>query len=285
MIIVKQIQDMDHLLLQQVKKGFQIGFVPTMGALHGGHISLIGASKSLTGCTVCSIFVNPTQFNDPKDFDKYPSTIEKDILLLEKKGTDVLFLPSVETIYPEGTKRLAHYQLGYLETILEGKFRPGHFQGVCQVMERLLKIVQPDHLFMGQKDYQQCIVVKKLIELIDLKTVFHACPTAREADGLAMSSRNLRLDEEERKNAVAIYEALSHLKNNIKKINFEDLINDARTILLKKNFRIDYVEIADAGNLERKQTYNGNEKLVALIAAFQNEVRLIDNMLLTVEDY
>ena len=148
------------------EKGKTIGFVPTMGALHAGHISLIKASKNENPITVCSIFVNPTQFNDPKDFEKYPVTIEKDIDMLKEAGCDVLFLPSVEEMYPEGIVTENHYDLGYLETILEGKFRPGHFQGVCMVMQRLLKIVSRIDLYLGQKDYQQCMVIKRLIELM-----------------------------------------------------------------------------------------------------------------------
>ncbi|HLK30596.1 MAG TPA: pantoate--beta-alanine ligase [Puia sp.] len=281
MVLFKKADDLRHYLEQKKKQGLNVGFVPTMGALHAGHISLITTAKSISDITVCSIFVNPTQFNDPKDFEKYPSTIEQDILFLEKNKTDVLFLPSVQEIYPDGSANLEHYDLGYLETILEGKYRPGHFQGVCQVMSRLLKLVMPQHLFMGQKDYQQCMVVKKLIELINLKTIFHTCPTMREIDGLAMSSRNMRLNEEERKNAVAIYEALIYIKKNISSITIDKLIEHAKSILEKNNFRIDYVEIADAGTLQLKDAYSGKEKLVALVAAFQNQVRLIDNMIIS----
>ncbi|MBS1948619.1 MAG: pantoate--beta-alanine ligase [Bacteroidetes bacterium] len=283
MIIVKQVEDLHRLLQQQPAKGAEIGFVPTMGALHKGHISLIKASKSKTGCTVCSIFVNPTQFNDPKDFERYPSAIENDILMLEKNGTDILFLPSVESIYPGGRNNLEHYDIGYLENILEGKYRPGHFQGVCQVMSRLLKAVNPGHLFMGQKDYQQCMVVKKLIELLGMTTCFHSCPTEREADGLAMSSRNLRLNEAERKNAVAIFQALAYLKKNIRENDFNALKARASHILMENHFRIEYVEIADADNLEIKQSFISSCKFIGLIAAYQNETRLIDNMRLTVE--
>ncbi len=280
MILFKKTSDLNRFLLQKKQERLAIGFVPTMGALHEGHISLIKASKEVTGFTVCSIFVNPTQFNDPKDFEKYPSTIEKDILFLERNNTDVLFLPSVDEVYPDGSKNLEHYDLGYLETILEGKYRPGHFQGVCQVMQRLLKIVRPHHLFMGQKDYQQCMVVKKLIELTKLETAFHTCPTTRESDGLAMSSRNMRLNEAERKNAVAIYDALTYLKKNISIGNLDNLLEDAKKILQKNNFRLDYIEIADAKTLEIKHSYNGKEQLVALAAAFQDQVRLIDNMMM-----
>src|ERR1700753_3477170 len=184
MIVFKKAGDLASWLDKQRSEGRSIGFVPTMGALHQGHISLIAISKKATSLTVCSIFVNPTQFNDPKDFQKYPITIEKDIALLEKADTDILFLPEVSEMYPTGTSGLEHYDLGPLETLLEGKFRPGHFQGVAQVMQRLLNIVRPDDLFMGSKDYQQCMVVQRLIEIMALPAVLHRCPIVREPDGL-----------------------------------------------------------------------------------------------------
>src|SRR3984957_11141081 len=159
MIIFKRSGDLFGWLKNETARGRSIGFVPTMGALHAGHISLVTISKKETDITICSIFVNPTQFNDPKDYQKYPVTLEKDIALLEAAGTDALFLPEVVDNYAGGTGRLETYELGNLERILEGKYRPGHFQGVCQVMRRLLDLVRPDHLFMGRKDYQQCMVV------------------------------------------------------------------------------------------------------------------------------
>ena len=278
MVLFKRGGDLKRWLEQQRALGQSIGFVPTLGALHTGHISLIDISKKSTGVTVCSIFVNPTQFNDPKDFQKYPVTLEKDIALLEAAGTDVLLLPEVADLYPGGTKGLETYELGHLETILEGKYRPGHFQGVCQVMRRLLDLVQPDHLFMGRKDYQQCMVVQRLLDIRGLKTELHRCPIVREADGLAMSSRNMRLTAEERARATAIYQALLTLKGGGTR-------QAALEILEKADFRVDYVEIADAetlaspaASLRRPQGAEG--EAVALIAAFLGEVRLIDNMTL-----
>src|ERR1700691_4943551 len=193
MILFKRSAHLYRWLNHETVSGKSIGFVPTMGALHEGHISLITISKKETDITVCSIFVNPTQFNDPRDFQKYPITLEKDIALLEQAGTDVLFLPEVEEIYPKGTSGLEHYDLGRIETLLEGQYRPGHFQGVCQVMRRLLDVVRPDDLFMGQKDYQQCMVLQRLLELRGMPTRLHRCPILREPDGLAMSSRNMGL--------------------------------------------------------------------------------------------
>ena len=281
MILFKQASDISDYIAQQQLIGKKIGLVPTMGALHQGHMALIEACREQSDITACTIFVNPTQFNDPKDFQKYPITIEKDIYLLEKKGTDIIFLPPVEQIYPQGTNNIEQYELGYLETILEGKYRPGHFQGVCQVMHRILDIVKPQHLFMGQKDFQQCMVVKRLLQLMKSTIIFHSCPTVREADGLAMSSRNMRLKPEERKKATAIYEALTTIKKNLKPGDLQKLIATAKDILIANDFTIDYVEIADANTLELTQSWDGKQQQVALIAAFQHEVRLIDNMILT----
>ncbi len=281
MILFKRSRDLIGYLDEQRSKGKQVGFIPTMGALHPGHISLIDISKKTVSLTVCSIFVNPAQFNDPKDFQKYPITIEKDIYLLEKAGTDVLFLPGTTEMYPEGTGSLEHYDLGFLETILEGSSRPGHFQGVCQVMRRLLEKVNPQHLFMGSKDYQQCMVVARLLTLIGSGTVLHACPTLREPGGLAMSSRNMRLNADERKRAEAIYHALTYLKDQLRPGKLAGLISKAVSMLEAQGFRVDYVEIADATTLEKVGSWDGCRPLVALIAAFMNEVRLIDNMNLT----
>ena len=274
MILFKRAADLTGWLEQQRASGKSIGFVPTMGALHEGHISLITISKEVTALTICSIFINPTQFNDPKDFQKYPVTLEKDIALLERGGVDILFLPDASQLYPAGITGLETYELGELETILEGKYRPGHFQGVCQVMRRLLDLVQPDHLFMGQKDYQQCMVVQRLLTLRQMNTTLHRCPIVREADGLAMSSRNLRLTPEQRTKATAIYRALNALTRNAP-------IHQAEEILKQADFQIDYISIAHADTLEpvtdKKDAASG---AVALIAAFQGEVRLIDNMIL-----
>ena len=282
MILFKKTNDLRNYLEIQRKEGRRIGFVPTMGALHAGHISLLAASKKDNDITACSIFVNPTQFNDPKDFEKYPITFEKDIYNLELSGCDALFLPSVKEIYPEGDELKMKYDLGYLETILEGKFRPGHFQGVCMVVERLLRIVQPYQLYLGQKDYQQCLVIKKLIEFIKLNTTIRliVCPTLREPDGLALSSRNIRLNNEERKKAIGIYKSLNFIKKNLTKGNLENLKQQAASILTANGFGTDYVEIADANTLELLKDWDGERKIVALIAAFMNEVRLIDNLLL-----
>ncbi|MEP6747058.1 MAG: pantoate--beta-alanine ligase [Bacteroidota bacterium] len=280
MILFKQTDRFQAHLQHERANGKKIGFVPTMGALHNGHISLITASKKENQLTAASIFVNPAQFNDKRDFEKYPVTVEKDIELLISAGCDVLFLPPAEEVYPEGYNQPAQYDLGHLETILEGKYRLGHFQGVCKVMDRLLHIVQPDNLYMGQKDYQQCMVVDRLLAIMESPATLHTCPTLREADGLAMSSRNTRLSAEERTKAVAISLALNHIKTTIKQGSLTTIIDDSIAFLMASNFKIDYVAIADARTLAAVTEWNGTQKIVALIAAFQNEVRLIDNMLL-----
>lgn len=281
MIIFKN-PDSLHSLLKQ-KKGMDAvtGFVPTMGALHQGHISLIEKAKNENDLVICSIFVNPTQFNDPEDFKKYPVTIDTDIEMLESSGCDILFLPSVNDIYPDGTNALPRYDLGFLETVLEGKFRPGHFQGVCQVVHRLLEIVIPGKLYLGQKDYQQCMVIKKMMALTGLQNIqLVICPTLRETDGLAMSSRNRRLNNDERKLAVTISAALSFIKNTIRKGATSEIKTEAKKMLESKNFRIDYIEIADAQTLQAVDDWNGEQKIVTLAAAFLNNIRLIDNMVI-----
>jgi pantoate--beta-alanine ligase len=251
-----------------------------MGALHEGHLSLIEGAKKENAIVVCSIFVNPTQFNDPKDFEKYPITIEADIELLEKAGVHVLFLPSVTEIYPNGTGQLPSYDLGYLETVLEGKYRPGHFQGVCQVMDRLMQLVKPDNLYMGQKDYQQCMVVKKLIQLTGIKVNFHTCTTLRETDGLAMSSRNRRLNAEERQKAVIVSGVLDRIRKTVQPGPLEPIVSAAEQALTENGFKVDYVAIAGADNLELPDEWDGSRPLVTLAAVHLNEVRLIDNMLI-----
>ncbi|MCG7858209.1 pantoate--beta-alanine ligase [Flavihumibacter sp.] len=280
MILIKRATAIYKELRALAQQKRTIGFVPTMGALHDGHLSLMAAAKQHNDITVCSIFVNPTQFNDPKDFEKYPITLEKDIEILEKAGMDFLFLPEVTDIYSNGVDQLPNYDLGYLETIFEGKYRPGHFQGVCQVMNRLLEIIPADDLFMGQKDFQQCMVVKKLLQIMDCKTRLHTCETLREADGLAMSSRNMRLNEEERKKASQIAEVLGRIKKTVNAGPLLPISVAAEDSLSSNGFNVDYVAIAAADNLEVLDEWDGKRPLVALVAAFLNNVRLIDNMLI-----
>jgi pantoate--beta-alanine ligase len=280
MILFKKPADIHDQLIKLKSRDRIISFVPTMGALHAGHISLIKAAQKKDSITVCSIFVNPTQFNDVKDFTNYPITIEKDIDALEKAGCDILFMPSVTEMYPGGTTGGTVYELGYLETVLEGKYRPGHFQGVCLVVHRLLQIIPADELYLGQKDYQQCMVIKRMTEITGIKTKIIICDTLREADGLAMSSRNMRLATAERNRAFQIFKTLTYIKEHLKTGNLEQLKQTAVKMLTDSGFKVDYVEIADAGSLEIMNEWDGKTKPVALAAAFIGDVRLIDNMVL-----
>lgn len=281
MIIFKKRADIQLYLDKTRMQGKVINFVPTMGALHSGHLSLIEAAKQADCVIVSSIFVNPTQFNDSSDFNNYPITLEKDIEALINAGCDALFLPSIQEMYPDGVKNSAQYALGDLENILEGKYRPGHFQGVCQVVHILLNIVNPDNLFLGQKDYQQCMVIAKLISLIKQKTKVIVCPTQRESSGLAMSSRNLRLNETDKIMAASLYESLLLIKKLLTPAtNIPDLLASVESKLNEQGFKVDYITIADAENLSLVNKWNGNQKIVALVAAYLNNIRLIDNLTL-----
>lgn len=276
MILLKEAAALHEHLQKERAAGKKIGFVPTMGALHAGHISLIRKSKSEADLTVCSIFVNPTQFNNPADFEKYPITIEKDLELLLMESCDVLFLPSVAEIYPP-TYQKKHYDLGEIEGLLEGAFRPGHFQGVCQVVDRLFEIIEPNLVYFGQKDYQQCMVVRRLIELTGRKNMeMRIGNTLREEDGLAMSSRNLRLNPTERDKAPILYQTLAFIKEKQYEVPLPQLAQQATRQLEQQGFAVDYVAICNAQTLHPAQT--PAEPKVALLAATLNGVRLIDNL-------
>jgi len=281
MILYKIASQLQQYLEQQKAAGKTIGFVPTMGALHQGHISLINNSKATCDITICSIFVNPTQFNDAKDFEQYPITIEQDIDMLEMATCDVLFLPPVEEIYPNEIVKTKQFDLGFIETVFEGAYRPGHFNGVCMVVERLLNIVKPHQLFLGQKDYQQCIVIKRLVELMKADIKIIICPTSREENGLAMSSRNKRLSAEMKDKAKIIYQSFNKIKKDIVANNAAELVANAKESLLENGFdKIDYLSLANAKTLAPIELWDGSTQLVILVAAFAEGVRLIDNMVL-----
>lgn len=279
MIVFKDQAKLSGYLEKARNKGISIGFVPTMGALHQGHLTLVANAKKDTGLTVCSIFVNPTQFNDPADFKKYPITIENDLKLLYEAGTDLVFLPDVEEIYPAGLNQAVSYSLQHLENILEGKYRPGHFQGVCQVVHRLLEIVSPDKMFVGQKDYQQCMVIGHLINSFNIPTQLVTCSTVREDSGLAMSSRNMRLSETDRIKAAELYRMLQMLEQQLKPGSLKYILEEAKNRLLDFGFKVDYLEICHADSLAILETWDGNSPLVILVAAFLGDVRLIDNLI------
>lgn len=295
MVIFKYIEDVKYYLENKRKEGFSIAFIPTMGALHNGHISLINEAKQAKPLnndnttalpakklTVASIFVNPTQFNDKEDFEKYPVSGENDIQMLTEAGCDVLFMPQVAEMYPGGPDNTPSFEFGYLETVLEGAQRPGHFKGVGQVVARLLDIVQPDELYLGQKDYQQCMVLKDLIRQLGKEGTIslHISPTQREPDGLAMSSRNRRLTEPQRAIAALIYQCLVSIQAKQSTDRFELVQKECKDLLEEKGFSPEYISLADANNLELLADFDSNRKMVALIAAKLGNVRLIDNMLL-----
>jgi pantoate--beta-alanine ligase len=279
MVIFRKAADVQQYLSQAVKP---IGYVPTMGALHAGHTSLIGQARKDGLLTVCSIFINPTQFNDPEDLRVYPVTTEADIALLLDAQCDVLFLPDEQGIYPHGTVMATAYHFGALESVLEGAHRPGHFRGVGQVVGRLLEIIQPRYLYMGQKDYQQCMVIKKLLQLTgrEADTDLVICPTVREPDGLAMSSRNRHLTEPMRALSSTIYQCLVSIQSKVDSLQFAVVQKECTELLKQKGFEPEYVELADAETLELLPDYDSGRKMVALIAAKLGKVRLIDNMLL-----
>lgn len=278
MVIFRKAADLQQYLSQA---GRPVGYVPTMGALHAGHVSLIRKSKSEGQLTVCSIFVNPTQFNDPEDFRLYPVTTEADTALLLEAGCDVLFLPTEQEVYPHGAVMATAYNFGALEAGLEGAHRPGHFRGVGQVVGRFLEIIQPARLYMGQKDYQQCLVIERLIELMGLqgKTVMTICPTQREPDGLAMSSRNRRLTDPQRSLSSVLYQCLVSIQTKAGEQRFETVRKECFDLLTAKGFEPEYVELADARDLEILSDYDSSRPMIALMAAKLGKVRLIDNML------
>lgn len=281
MIVFTTVTSLQKHIEALCNQNFLIGFVPTMGALHQGHMSLIKQCKEQCDIAVCSIFVNPTQFNDKKDFEKYPVTLESDMRLLETYKTDILFLPAVEEIYPNGLQQLQHFELGYLENILEGKYRPAHFQGVCNVIYKLLNIIKPNTIFLGRKDYQQYLVLKTMMRQFFRSINITAVDIAREVSGLAMSSRNMRLNKDARNKAAAIYKCLQFIKQNIFEKDVSILKSEATHQLLQNGFsKVDYIEICDAATLLPVTHASQRNNLIALAAAFIEEVRLIDNLVL-----
>lgn len=278
MQIITKITHLQHVLEAFKKQKKTIGFVPTMGALHNGHISLIEASKKECDVTVCSIFVNPTQFNDKKDLERYPKTPEKDSLLLKNADCDVLFMPEVAEMYPEPDTRT--FDFGTIDKILDGMFRPGHFNGVAQIVSKLFYAVEPHKAFFGSKDFQQVLVVKNLVKQLNLPIEIIACPILRENDGLAMSSRNMLLTSEERIAAKIIPEIMlgvTKQKNN--GLSVSEIIKNTNLLLSKNSlYKLDYFVLANAITFEEITDWNQATNYVALIACFVGKIRLIDNV-------
>lgn len=277
MTVVTTKKELDSYIESFKKEGKTIGFVPTMGALHSGHLSLVKESKKLSDITVVSIFVNPTQFNDAEDLKRYPRTLDKDVKLLESVGADVIFAPSVEEIYPEPDTRV--FDFGYIESVMEGAKRPGHFNGVGQVVSRLFDIVKPHKAFFGMKDFQQVAIIKNMVRQLKYNIEIVACPIIREEDGLAMSSRNMLLEDEHRKNAPHIYATLKKACNLAVQMSVSDLKKwVVKEINTNPLLEVDYVEFVDDTTLEIIENWDKKEAVVACVAVYAGKIRLIDNI-------
>jgi pantoate--beta-alanine ligase len=294
MIILNRVQELENYLNIVRNEGKNIGFVPTMGALHAGHIALIHKSREQNDITVCSVFVNPTQFNDPNDLNKYPRTLEADSRMLEKAGCDILFAPAVSDIYTQQELELKLKKIedkswtegkdinfGQLDKVMEGKHRPGHFNGVVQVVSKLFRIVKPERAYFGQKDFQQLAIIRSMTKQLGLDVEIIPCPIVREKDGLAMSSRNTRLSDEERKAAPLIYKIL--LK--VKELSGHKTISELNEFVKEKIgseplMKLEYFEIADPETLQPIADLSKAKSAVACIALKLGDIRLIDNIVL-----
>ncbi|MCI6212315.1 pantoate--beta-alanine ligase [Bacteroides heparinolyticus] len=277
MEIVYTIKDLQVALSDLRVRGKKVGLVPTMGALHAGHASLVKRCVAENDVAVVSVFVNPTQFNDKNDLIKYPRTLEADCRLLEDCGVAFVFAPSVEEMYPEPDMRQFSY--APLDTVMEGAFRPGHFNGVCQIVSKLFDAVEPDRAYFGEKDFQQLTIICEMVRRMNYPLEIVGCPIVREADGLALSSRNARLSAEERKNALKISQALfesrifaaSHTVAETQKF-----VEDA--IAVAPGLRLEYFELVDGNTLQKITNWKDTSYAVGCITVFCGEVRLIDNI-------
>lgn len=280
MEIFNKPQALKEYLAQKRQNSITIGFVPTMGALHPGHFSLVHACKNDNNIIVCSIYVNPLQFNDKSDLKSYPGNINRDIELLKKNKCDVLFCPDDKIIYPYSP--LLKFDFGYLDKIMEGKYRPGHFNGVATIVSKLFNIVKPDVAYFGQKDLQQFIILKQLVKDLSFGIKLVCCPTIRESDGLAISSRNIKLNIEARKIAPNIYKALIIGKNSlIKNTSIKNTKNKIREFLSQyKGIETEYIEITDGETLKTVNDIKNHNKIALCIAVYIDNVRLIDNLLI-----
>ena len=277
MNIYKSIEDLQAFVEAERAKGLRIAFVPTMGALHAGHLSLV--RRALSECDRCivSVFVNPTQFNDPRDLETYPRTLEADSTLLASVGASALFAPEVSTIYPEEDTRT--FDVGAVAEVMEGRYRPGHFNGVMQVVSRLFDIVRPDCAYFGEKDFQQIAVIRAMVRLIGSPVEIIACPIVREADGLALSSRNVRLSAEERREAPQIYRILSESRSWAKDMSPQQVIERVtEQINAVPPLRVEYFEIVDTDSLQPIASWSDSPAPHGCITVFCGEVRLIDNI-------
>lgn len=279
MQVFHKIVELQNKLFEDRKNGKSVGLVPTMGALHEGHASLVKKSVKDNDVTVVSVFVNPTQFNDPKDLSSYPRDIEADCKLLEEVGADYVFTPSVEEMYPTPDTR--HFEFPPISTVMEGAHRPGHFNGVCQVVSRLFYITRPDKAYFGEKDWQQIAVVKAMVRSLNLNVKIVECPIIRDTDGLARSSRNALLSADEREIAPNIFKALKESIEYSKKHN----INETHDYVVEKinsvnGLEVEYFEIVDGNTLQRVSDWNDPEYIVGCITVYcgKRPVRLIDHI-------
>jgi pantoate--beta-alanine ligase len=277
MEIVKLVAEIKEKISKFKAEGKSVGFVPTMGALHEGHLSLTEASVKQNDITVVSIFVNPTQFNNPNDLKTYPRCEEEDLEKLSKYNPDLIFIPEVEEMYPEPDTRF--FEFGSLDKVMEGKNRPGHFNGVAQVVSKLFDMVSPDNAYFGQKDFQQVAVIKQMVKDLKLSVNIVPCPIIREKDGLAMSSRNMLLSEEERKNASKISETLFKACNLAADLNVSELKNWVIEEINKNPYlAVEYFEIVDNTSLLPIENWNDAEEKIGCITVQVGKVRLIDNV-------
>jgi pantoate--beta-alanine ligase len=274
--VYSEIKALQEYISLMKSEGKTIGFVPTMGALHYGHISLVSSAMSQCDITIVSIFVNPTQFNNPDDLLKYPRTLEADVELLSTINCDAVFAPSVEEMYPKNRDSI-QLDLGNLANLMEGKFRPGHFDGVVDVVSRLFEIVKPTKAFFGLKDFQQVSVISFMTKKLTLPIEIVACPTLREDSGLAMSSRNMRLSESEKKDALHIYRSLSLAKELASNFSPNEVKQKVITYFKEGNLKLEYLEIVDPTTLE-SLSLEWVTGATACIVAYCGDVRLIDNL-------
>ncbi len=278
MIVFNKITDLKSYLHQQAEDKKTIGFVPTMGALHEGHLSLVRRAKSENDLVVVSIFVNPIQFNNQEDLLKYPRTLDQDVKVLTGAGCDLVFAPEVSEMYPD--KPEERYEFGALETVMEGHFRPGHFNGVAVVVKRLFEIVEPNRAYFGEKDYQQLAIIRRMVEMEGIQVQIVPCSIVREADGLAMSSRNMRLDSSSRALAPKIFEILLEGKKMSQQLSPKEtenwVLSQFESISV---FTPEYFVISDAVSLQPLEQWNEGKSAIACIAIYLGGVRLIDNLM------
>lgn len=277
MLIIQKISDLQQKLQECRKEGKTIGLVPTMGALHAGHASLVKRSVAENDVTVVSVFLNPTQFNDKKDLEKYPRTLEADCELLQQCGAQIVFAPSVEEVYPEPDTRVFSYPP--TDTVMEGAFRPGHFNGVCQIVSKLFSYVEPDKAYFGEKDFQQIAVIQRMVDDLQLDLQIVSCPVIREKSGLAMSSRNTLLSEEERELAAHIYRVLQESKT------LESTVSETRQYVIDQldaipGLKVQYYSIVDGYTLADVTSWSEAESVVGCITVFcgATPIRLIDHI-------